>query len=337
MKKKYHDYNVLVVEDNIGDFELINFYLKNQISEANIYHVTNFKDAEAHLTNNLTVTDIILLDLSLPDISGEELTQRMISIAHHIPIVVLTGFENLEFSIRSLSMGVSDYLLKDEITSESLYKDIIYSIERKKNSIKIIESEKKYSDLFHLSPQPMVVYDVETLAFLSVNDAAIKSYGYTETELLNMTLNDLCVEKDLPLLQETMLHLKNSKQSISSSTHQIVRKDGSLIDIDIRSNAFHYKNKPARLILATDITERIQYIKAIEKQNKKLQDIAYTQSHIVRAPLARIMALINLLEQLPSSDNTENKELLNYIMESGRELDQVIKDIVNMSEKTVLK
>ena len=52
--------------------------------------------------------------------------------------------------------------------------------------LKLKESEKRYSNLFHASPLPMWVYDIETLRFVQVNNAAIKHYGYTETEFLNI-------------------------------------------------------------------------------------------------------------------------------------------------------
>ena len=56
------------------------------------------------------------------------------------------------------------------------------NIERKKNTLLLEESEKRYSDLFQLSPQPMWMLDIHTLDFFQVNDAAIKQYGYSEEE-----------------------------------------------------------------------------------------------------------------------------------------------------------
>ena len=90
--------------------------------------------------------------------------------------------------------------------------------------------------------------------------------------------------------------------------------------------------KPLRLIGATqDITERMLHIKAIEAQNKKLQEIAWIQSHIVRAPLARIMGLINLIE-LEEDTPEDLKELLGYILVSAKEFDEIIKSISHKSQ-----
>ncbi len=73
------------------------------------------------------------------------------------------------------------------------------------------------------------------------------------------------------------------------------------------------------------------HIKAIEAQNKQLQEIAWIQSHIVRAPLARIMGLINLLkieDEIPD----DLKTLLQYILTSANEFDEIIKTISNKSQ-----
>ena len=51
-----------------------------------------------------------------------------------------------------------------------------------------IESANKYRLLFDLNPEPMWVYDTETLRFLAVNEAAIRHYGYTRDEFLAMTI-----------------------------------------------------------------------------------------------------------------------------------------------------
>ncbi len=79
-----------------------------------------------------------------------------------------------------------------------------------------------------------------------------------------------------------------------------------------------------------DVTERFNYIKAIEVQNEKLQEVSWMQSHVIRAPLSRIMGLIELVKIL-EDDDEEKAKALEYILASAAELDQVIKVI---TEKT---
>lgn len=90
------------------------------------------------------------------------------------------------------------------------------------------------------------------------------------------------------------------------------------------------------VVNSRDITKRVEYVKAIEEQNKKLKEIAWTQSHIVRAPVARLMGLINLiLDENESLSSEENKRMLRYILQSANEIDAVIRQIVNSTTETL--
>ena len=77
-----------------------------------------------------------------------------------------------------------------------------------------------------------------------------------------------------------------------------------------------------------DITERLHYIKAIEEQNENLKEISWLQSHVIRAPLARIMGLIQLITD-PNQDMIEKQNALNYLLTSANELDDVIHTITD--------
>jgi PAS domain S-box-containing protein len=77
-----------------------------------------------------------------------------------------------------------------------------------------------------------------------------------------------------------------------------------------------------------DLTESLERIRKIEVQNKALKEIAWAQSHLVRAPLANILGLTELLKDNINSD-TENAKLIDYLRESAEKLDAVINDIVN--------
>jgi PAS domain S-box-containing protein len=84
---------------------------------------------------------------------------------------------------------------------------------------------------------------------------------------------------------------------------------------------------------SSDVTARINYINAIEGQNKILKEIAWMQSHVVRAPLARILGLVNLL-MITKEDFKEmsRDELLAHIQSSALELDGIIRNIVHKTE-----
>lgn len=90
--------------------------------------------------------------------------------------------------------------------------------------------------------------------------------------------------------------------------------------------------KPIRMVGAlTDVTEKLIHTKAIEEQNKMFKEIAWTQSHIVRAPLARILGIVDLMKKETLKQN-EYPEFLNYVFDSAEELDIIVKDIVNKAQ-----
>ena len=194
------------------------------------------------------------------------------------------------------------------------------------------ESEQRYSDLFHLSPQPMWVYEVSTLKFLDVNQAAISHYGYSYEEFLNMTLRDIRPESEIPKLEAALAVIKDKDEHYTHGEYLHKKRNGEEIIVDIQSNIVLYKGRKAEVVLATDITDRYNYIQAIKAQNEKLKKIAWTQSHLVRAPLARIMGLAELLKD-PDSPIPEKQTLLDHLVNSASELDEIIKKIVFTAQK----
>ncbi|MCG6146691.1 hypothetical protein LFX15_00215 [Leptospira levettii] len=83
-----------------------------------------------------------------------------------------------------------------------------------------------------------------------------------------------------------------------------------------------------------DVTEKETQLEAIKTQNQKLKSIAWTQSHVVRSPLARIMGLTQLIRTGSLTKEEEDKSL-GYLLDSANELDDVIGDIVRKSQEVI--
>lgn len=196
----------------------------------------------------------------------------------------------------------------------------------------VAESEQKYSDLFQLSPLPMWVYDLETYRFLDVNDAAIKHYGYTREEFLSMTIKDIRPPEEVPKLEASVAYSRQHDELFTKGIYLHSKKNGKTIHVEVQSNIIQFRGRKAEIILAHDISEKLEYIAAIEAQNRKLQEIAWMQSHVVRAPLARIMGLVELIQYYPAS-GIENSELLDAITDSAAELDDILKGITDKAEQ----
>ncbi|HUE83352.1 MAG TPA: PAS domain S-box protein [Pyrinomonadaceae bacterium] len=133
-------------------------------------------------------------------------------------------------------------------------------------------SENRYRLLFESNPQPMWVFDTETIAFLDVNKAAIRQYGYTREEFLNLTIRDVRPTEDVPaLLDNLALHTTNGLSEGGIWRHR--RKDGSQIDVHITSHPIEFAGRRAELVLATDITERLRAERELVEQRAFLRQI----------------------------------------------------------------
>lgn len=331
MSNSNREFSILVIEDNHGDFTLVEEFLQEQTDVFNLFHAWTFKESTEVLKGCFPKFDIILLDLSLPDKAGLPLILEIVDLSLNIPVIVLTGYADAPFAVKSLSLGISDYILKDDLTPTSLYKSIIYSSERKKTMLALEGSEKKHSELFHLSPLPMFVFETRSLNFLDVNNACLNHYGYSREEFLCLNLRIIQAAEDIPEFEKRLTDdLRNpEKTSLGIFKHQ--KKNGEIIHVDIQSSFIGYKGINAKITIATDVTERINYINEIEQQNEKLREISWIQSHVIRAPLARLMGLVSLMKD-GRNDCEENQKMLEYILISARELDDVIGEITDITK-----
>jgi len=116
------------------------------------------------------------------------------------------------------------------------------------------DNDESFRLLFTNNPQPMWVFDLETLRFLEVNNAAIARYGYSREEFLAREVADIRPPADVPrLLQEAV---ENRVRTSTGGQWKHVLKDGSLIDVEVSSLTLQFAGRPAKLAVIQDITER---------------------------------------------------------------------------------
>ena len=110
----------------------------------------------------------------------------------------------------------------------------------------------RYLSLFILNPEPMWVYDVQTLQVLDVNEAAMQRYGYSRPEFLALTIRDLRPEEDVPKFLELLPGTPNSDQT-GPWRHRL--KDGSVIQVLITSHSVQFGDRNARLVMAQSLSQ----------------------------------------------------------------------------------
>ena len=129
--------------------------------------------------------------------------------------------------------------------------------ERNWATVALRQRERQYRALFEANPHPMWVYDLETLRFLAVNDAAIQHYGFSSPEFLAMTIADIRLPEDVPRLLENIAQAQNHHVD-DAGVWKHRKKDGSLIDVEITSHVLEFAGRRAEVVLAHDVTERLQ-------------------------------------------------------------------------------
>jgi len=137
------------------------------------------------------------------------------------------------------------------------------TVELSPESITLKPEDASFLILFQQHPQPMWVFDVKTLKFLAVNDAAVAHYGYSREEFLNMRTTEIRPQDEVLRLLEYIQHVRVGMQNSGQWRH--VCKDGRLIDADIISQALYFGGHKAILVVARDITKEKQAEEALRK------------------------------------------------------------------------
>ncbi len=143
------------------------------------------------------------------------------------------------------------------------------------------KSERMHRQMFADNPHPMWVFDMETLQFLAVNDAALAAYGYTRTEFLSLTLYDIRPAEDRSSLGA---HFQQPvAPGAGNGTRGVWRhhtKHGKPLWVEIAAHCICFEGRDARMIIAQDVTERQDAADALRRSERRLA------LHVRLSPLA---------------------------------------------------
>lgn len=170
-------------------------------------------------------------------------------------------------------MSVQGYLL--DITARKTAED------------NLKKSEEQYRLLFYGNPQPMWLFDFDTLKFIDVNEAAIEHYGYSREEFMKMTLIDIRPKEEAKIYMNFRNKLVRSKSRNFSGNAGIwkhKKKSGEVIDVEITRTPIIFEGKNAILILASDVTERLRAEESLKKRNSEI-NLLYQASQEISASL----------------------------------------------------
>jgi PAS domain S-box-containing protein len=350
---------IYIVDDHLQNVILLENILGTAGFE-NIWSTTDERDLIKQL--EIEKPDILLLDLMMPYVSGYDILEKIKEDEENfMPILVLTADTNPKSKERALKLGASDFLTKPFDLSEVILRiqnllTTKFLMDRLQNQNVILEekvkikteklelakeeaekNEQKFRMLFEANMDDINLFYLNKNGpsnFFESNAASETILGYSKEELLNLSVKDIDTQMTESYYEEKRQKLlKNGSASFETT---IRRKGGEIRNVEVRANLIELDGKPVVLNIYRDITDRIRYLEALVSQNKTLKEIAWIQSHVVRAPLARLMAIIHLLQDNDDSSqkDPELEEFLKMIINSAMELDKIIRDISQKTEST---
>ena len=245
---------ILHVEDDPADALLVSDLFAEQGLAVKVHAVSHKADFLQAL--KAEKWDLILSDYRLPDFNGMEALKAVRELFPLLPFILLTGNIGEQAAIETLKAGATDYVLKNyrERLVPAVRRAINEAAERARflaAEEDLRRSEKQYRFLFHSNPHSMLIFDLEDLKILEVNDAAIQHYGYSREEFVAKTLTSL--RATIPGLgSRPPVWDAEAKSLIWQHQH----KNGNTMDVEVVWSPLTFEGRLAALTMATDVTAR---------------------------------------------------------------------------------
>ena len=205
--------------------------------------------------------------------------------------------------------------------------------DRKKTQQALQESELRFVQIFKENVTPMLLIDPHTGRIEDVNPSASSYYGYDRETF--KTKNLLDVNYTFLTNPEEMRSATNEVMGSGKGkflfNHKL--KSGEIRTVEVFCSKITIENRELVHEIIQDVTDRTKYFEALVKQNEALKQIAWIQSHVVRAPLAKIMGLVQLLQDTKDDDDVSFDFILDAILTASKELDKVIFEISEKSNE----
>lgn len=271
---------ILVVDDDPYGRELL-----SAILSAHGYDLVVLPDADDALAHVADV-DLVLLDAVLPGRDGWSLCQEIKQkVDPLLPVIMVTARTDPQDIVRTFESGADDYIAKPfqhlELLArvrsrlrtreaEDRLRDTLDHLEQLYHISQ--EAQRRYRFMFDNNPQPMWVFDIESLRFLDVNESAVVHYGYPREEFLRLTMHQ--VWRGLNDEEIEAVYKQVHDPGTISLQVQHVTRGGDIITVEVTSRRILYEGKPARFSLINDVTERERSqaaLKASEEQLRQAQ------------------------------------------------------------------
>lgn len=217
---------------------------------------TQIVDLNDNATSLLGFSREELLQMKISELVTQEELAKQIADIEEVKLKKFAIF-NREFKRKDgsrINVEISNRLMKGK-GYFAIIRDIT---DRKKAELAIKESEEKYRYLFNNNPTHIIIWDLETLEVLEVNETVLKNYGYSKEEWSIMSVLDYRKSEGHDKMKEFAAYMLHNESAVALRNWCHVKKNGEEMMMEIASHRIVYNNRPAILSLANDITEQLK-------------------------------------------------------------------------------
>jgi PAS domain S-box-containing protein len=194
----------------------------------------------------------------------------------------------------------------------------------------------KYKTVFYNSPIPKWIYDVNTLKFLEVNEAALAHYGYSVEEFLSMSIRDIRPPEELDILNKNIEEIKSGEEPEQRLWHH-KKKNGQVIVVEVKAYFIDYQDRRARMVVINDVTDKIESDVQLKKSHEEFRQLASHLQNIreeERASMAR--EVHDVLGQQITCIKMDVSWLTRHMKDEDRVVSEKIKSVLELIDHTAV-
>ncbi|MCP4711808.1 MAG: PAS domain S-box protein [Planctomycetes bacterium] len=271
MGRENRSCTILVVDDDSGLSTLI----QRRLQRDGFQTAAVGRGAEAINWLRANEADLMLLDFKLPDMTGMQVMENLGDLQSSVPFVLITGQGDEKLAVDIMKGGARDYIIKDGAFLDLLpavVNRVLDQVWQEKqltaaeNALK--ESEAQYRGIFNSSQDGIFVVDFNG-KIVDANPQAGKIYDYSLEDLVNQPLKSLIHPDYLHQYDQFTIDLRSKGEFQAESL--AVQKDGTTIDVEMRSTVFTFKGENHILVVVRDISERKWKEEELRLTNQQLR------------------------------------------------------------------